>query len=227
MSDPRRVPSCRSAVSLAAALLLLAISAGGCGSSRWAESYEPAPGYGDAGLAGGVDDDPAGSIDVREIPWERMVETLDAEEAALAAADDHPSDWSVDRLLAHRAMLLAGLQVRGDPARIEIVGRSSFRGFGSVRPRGTDRPEIETQARAVGATDVVVATTFLGRVDTVVDRPVTTFGFGGSYSRGRYGRGTGLASGTTWVPVRTEADQLGVVAFFLRRLDGGAAPPGD
>jgi hypothetical protein len=159
------------------------------------------------------------SVEIREIPWERMAQVLDEEAAALTAADEHPADWGEDRLLTHRAMLLNGLQVQGDPARIEIIGRSSFRGLGAVRPRGTDRADVERQARAVGADAVIVATTFLGRVDTIEDRPVTTFGFGGSYARGRYDGRTGIRSGTTWVPVRAEADQIGVVAFFLRRLD--------
>ncbi len=206
----------------------------GCGPSRWQAAFQPAGAFGDAGLvsstesasgpgpaetagAGGDADAPT-AIEVREIPWDRMARTLEQEEQALTESDRHPEDWSAERALAHRAMLLRGLQVLGDPARIELVGRSAFRALGTVHPLGADRGAIVAQARRVGATDVVVATTFLGRVETVVDRPVTGIGFGGTRF-GPYGWGPGFRSGTVWVPVSTEADQVGVVAFFLRRLD--------
>lgn len=229
----RRSPrSRRSGFRLAAALLSSAAAGvllGGCGPSRWEAAFEPAPAYGDAGFVGGsvvpataaaAAEDAAFPVTVREIPWERMAAVLEEESAALSASDEHPEDWSVSRQLEHRAMLLRGLQVSGDPATIAILGRSRFRTLGAVHPLGVDRPAIQEQARRVGATDAVVATTFLGRVDTVENRPITVYGFTERVGRrGVYD--TELQSGTIWVPVRTEADQIGVVAFFLRRIAGG------
>ncbi len=228
----RRSPrSRRSGFRLAAALLASAAAGvllGGCGPSRWEAAFEPVPAYGDAGFVGGsvvpataatAAEDAAFPVTVREIPWERMAAVLEEESAALSASDEHPEDWSVSRQMEHRAMLLRGLQVSGDPAAIAILGRSRFRTLGAVHPLGGDRPEIEAQARRVGATDAVVATTFLGRVDTIEDRPITVYGF--SERLGPRGlRDTDLRTGTVWVPVRTEADQIGVVAFFLRRIAG-------
>ena len=198
---------------------------GGCGPSRWEAAFEPAPAYGDAGFVGApapalaAAEDAGFPVTVREIPWERMAAVLQEESAALSASDEHPEDWSVPRQLEHRGMLLRGLQVSGDPATIAIIGRSRFRTLGAVHPLGGDRPAIEAQARRVCATDAVVATTFLGRVDTIEDRPITVYGF--SERVGPRGlRDTDLRTGTVWVPVRTEADQIGVVAFFLRRIAG-------
>ena len=213
-----------------AALLMMGVllwGLGGCARSPWAESLQPAGPFGDAALlsptARGA---PAGGgaatdvpVEVREITWDRMAALLDEEDAAFTATDIHPSDWGAARALEHRAMLLQGLQVQGDPASIEILGRSAFRAIGSVRPLGADREALVRQARRIGATDVVVATTYLGRIDTIVERPVTSFGSGFGYDW--YGRRavprSRLRSTTVWVPVRTEADQVGVVAFYLRR----------
>ena len=219
-STARRRSSAGLAAAAAAALATLLFT--GCGHSRWEAAFEPAAGYGDAGLAGPLavtSSDETRPVAVREIPWERMAAVLEEESAALSGSDSHPEDWSVQRQLEHRAMLLRGLQVSGDPSTIAIVGRSRFRTLGAVHPLGRDRPAIEEQARRVGATDAVVATTFLGRVDTVEDRPITVYGFT-EHTGPRGVRPAELRTGTIWVPVRTEADQIGVVAFFLRRLEG-------
>lgn len=183
---------------------------GGCGPSVWQSGFEPAD-------FTAPPREPEAPVQIREVPWETLDRALGEIQAEVIASDVHPDDWPAERKLAARAKLLRGLQVTGDPATIQVLGRSAFRTTEAVRPGDG---ELAAFARKVGATQVVWASTHLGRVDKVVQEPVTEYrtGWWSDYStrnRRRPRGGSYSESSTTWVPVSVQADEYAFIAYYL------------
>lgn len=201
------------------ALALLAATAlGGCTASPWNATYV---GRRDPGAALEAERGAARPVVVRSVPWERIEQTLRELDAEIAATDVHPDEWPEARKEAAKARLLRGLQV-SDPAElIEVLGKSEFRTTDRVHPE-TPKGEAELVAfaRLVGADLVVWSGRYLGKADRVVKEPVTTYSSGTDWGWTRDDARRPLAfseSSTTWVPVRVQMDELGYVAYFLRR----------
>jgi hypothetical protein len=178
--------------------------AAGC-ATQWERGYKPT-GPTAAPL-------PAGTpVRLREVPFERVQETLRTLTEEAAKSDTHPEDWPQERKDAAKATLLRGLQVTEDPSRVRVLGRSDFSTTDHVRP---DDGTLEQFARKVGATTVVWASMYRGRTDTIVDQPVTQWRTATvAGPRGRLW--TYNESSTIWVPVSVSADEFAFVAFFLR-----------
>lgn len=183
----------------------------GCAKSLWETEFT---GSGDAApaLAGDA------LVRVRDAPWERVQQALVEIDKEWASSDTHPDDWAQERKTAVRGKLLKALQVPGDPATVEVLGRSEFRTTSRVRP---DDGELTDFARRVGATTVVWSSVYIGKADRIVQEPVTEFRTGGGAGRwwGRGGRWRGSAFAESWtvfVPVVVRADEHAYVAFFLR-----------
>lgn len=160
---------------------------------------------------------PAGStVVLREVPWERLQGTLGDLHARRVSSDVHPDEWTAEQKQEAKATLLRGLQVSGDPSEVTILGRSEFRTTLPTRP---DDGELESFARKMGATMVVWSSTYLGKVRTTVQEPVTSYSTGSDYGRGRDGRrrsSTYTENSTIWVPVSVDADEHAWAAYLLR-----------
>lgn len=189
--------------------LLLSILPG-CASNPWQDNYEGASA---ASLA------PNTPIQLREVSWDRLQSGLKDLEAEQAKSDVHPADWPPEKKAEFNAHLLKILQVSGDPAHVEILGRSAFRTTTQLIP---DRdPDVSEFARRIGATKVAWSRRYVGKAEQIVQEPVTTFGTS-SYDHGgrRHGPSYYTESYTTWVPIAVQADESAYVAYFLR------TPPG-
>lgn len=185
----------------------------GCGPSAWEARFEPAS-YTAAPR------EPDAPVQIREVPWETLDRALKEIQADVAASEVHPDEWPEDRKIATRAKLLRGLQVSGDASAIHVLGRSYFRTTEDVRPGDG---ELAAFARKVGATQVVWASTHVGRVDKVVQEPVTEYrsGWWSDYStrdRRRPRGGSYSESSTTWVPIAVQADEYAFIAYFLHSV---------
>lgn len=196
--------------------LILALAAaaalGACAASPWSASYEssgaPAP-----------ERPPHASVMLREVPWERLQQTLVDLQAERAASDVYPDEWPAERKAAAKERLLRGLQVSGDPAAIEVLGRSQFSTTSPIRPADG---ELEALARRVGATLVVWSRTYLGRTQTTMQEPVsgyTTASRNYRDKRGKWRSETYTEHSTIWVPVQVEADEHAWMAYFIREND--------
>jgi hypothetical protein len=186
---------------LAAVLAILQ----GCSTNPWEREFA---GVELATLEGGQT-----TVNVREVPWERLQKGLEELHQQAVASDVPESEWPEDRRAQARAHLLRTLQVSQDPAQVTVVGRSEFRTTTTLRP---DRDaNLVDLARKVGANEVVWSRRHLGTADTIIQEPVTTFSSGHGWSR--RSRGSFSESSTTWVPVVVAADEYAYVAYFLRR----------
>ncbi|MBL8746724.1 MAG: hypothetical protein JNK58_10260 [Phycisphaerae bacterium] len=191
-----------------------AVMLGGCAGQPWASSFQSS---GPAAAPLPAD----ASVTLREVPWERIQRTLEELQQERAASDVHPDEWSPERKASAKSELLRGLQVSGDPAGIDVLGRSEFRTTRPVRPSDG---ELERFARSIGATLVVWSRTYLGRTTTTVQEPVTEFTTGTNTYRDRRGKWRSdrySEHSTIWVPVQVEADEHAWMAYFLR--EGSAA----
>lgn len=163
---------------------------------------------------------PTAPVQVRKVAFERVQGTLKELEASAAASDTHPEDWTPNQKAEARAKLLKGLQISDDPASVSVLGRSDFRTTAALRPDGPDAPVLADFARKIGATRVAWTNSYLGKADTIVQEPVTTWTDGTTWSRGRDDKHRKPSdyheSSTTWVPVRVQADEYAYIAYFLR-----------
>lgn len=195
--------------SLSAALFL----AGCAGPSRWEANYV---GSRSTPL------NPDAAVQVRNVPWERVQGTLRGLETQAAASDVHPEDWSEEKKYEVKGTLLRGLQVGDDPSSIQVLGRSSFRTTSAIDPSASDGAAISKFAREIGATRVAWTSTYLGKADTIVQEPVSTWTqFTVWDSRDKKGRPQAREyseMSTTWVPIRVQADEHAFVAYFLLDL---------
>ena len=157
-----------------------------------------------------------GPVRMREVDWGRLQGGLEGMRRAAAESDVPETEWSADRRAAAKAELLRILQVTDDAAGVEVVGRSEFRATRAMRPERDE--ELVGLARKVGATDVVWSRRLLGKAETIIREPVTTYSTGWGW--GRRSRG-GMESTTAWVPVVVAADEYAYVAYFLRRRGAG------
>jgi hypothetical protein len=162
-------------------------------------------------------------LQIRSVPWERIDATLKSLEKEAAASDLAPEDWPAEKKAAAHAELLRGLQVRQDPRRVEVLGRSEFATTADMRPdTARGKAELEEFAEKIGADTVVWSSRPLGMADVIVDRPVTTYGTSDAWFRdgsGRWRSSAFSSTETTWVPTRMQADRTGYIAFFLRLKD--------
>lgn len=207
----------RGRVMMALVACWLAGGLGGCGSSIWREAYRPSPlaTTPESGVAAGIAD--AGEILMREAPWARVEAGLRDLEEREAASEVHISQWPEDQRLEAVGRLLSALQLEDDPAGVEVLGSSSFATMDTVRAG----PELESQARRVGADTVIWSSRVVGMGTRVVDRPVHVHrhGWDRYYDRddGVWRSAWDSGWGTAWVPVTVEAQRVAYVAFFLRR----------
>jgi uncharacterized protein YceK len=151
-------------------------------------------------------------VRVREVDWGRLQAGLERLQRAAAESDVPESEWPRERREEAKAELLRVLQVTGDPAAVEVVGRSDFRTTSELRPERDE--DLVRLARKVGATEVVWSRRLLGKGETIIREPVTTYSTDWGWGRRRRG---GLDSSTAWVPVVVAADEYAYVAYFLRR----------
>lgn len=137
-----------------------------------------------------------------------------------AESDVPREQWTPEHKAAAKAELLRALQVTDPPESVEVLGVSRFRSTKLLRPGSDDSESLSTFARSVNADTALWSIKYLGKTDTIVDRPVTTFSSGyGYWGRGRRWRDDAWdnwGSSTTWVPVRVQADEYLYVVFFLR-----------
>lgn len=196
-------------LALLGALALL----GGCAASPWRESFAP------AAMAPPL---PKGApVQLREVPWDRIMDARRELEAEAAASDVHPDEWPPERRAAAKERLLRALQVSEPPGAVDVVGRSEFSSAAALRPETPQGAgELSRVAREVGATRVVWSRRLLGKADVIVQEPITTFSHGTDFfrDRDRRGRSSGFYSeqSTAWVPIVVRADEWAYVAYFLR-----------
>jgi hypothetical protein len=193
--------------------LLVAAALTGCERSLWESQFASS---GATGAALPAD----APVQIREVPWERVQETLKDLNAEAAASDVHPDDWPQAKKDASKARLLKGLQVSGNPGGIGVLGRSDFRTTSPVR---ADDGALAAFARKIGADSVVVTRSFVGKADVVRTESINEFRTGSWYEprrSGRRGSTTFTETSTTFVPVHTREDQWAWIAFFLRIAGG-------
>lgn len=193
-------------------VLGVAASLGGCAApSMWERNYvgsqaTPLP--------------PAAPVQVRKVAWERVQGVLKDMESQAAASDIHPNDWSEGKKAEVKSQMLRGLQVSENPATVEVLGRSNFRTTSAINPETTDDAALSEFARKLGATRVAWTSSYLGKADTIVQEPVSTWSQGTTWGardeRGRYRSRDYSENSTTWVPIRVQADEYAYVAYFLR-----------
>jgi len=160
-------------------------------------------------------------VRVQQVPWERIEAMLKEQDAEVASSDVHPDQWSAEQKGESKAKMLRWLQVSGDAASIDVLGRSTFRTTDGVRPETEEgRGELVKLARKLGGDLVVWSSRSLGKSEKVVDRPVTSYRSGTiSYvdRKGKVRTQSYSDSETTWVPTRVVADEMEFVAYFLDR----------
>lgn len=206
----------------ATVLVVIGLRLGGCasGPTAWEQSYVPEPAA--TRLPASPKEAP---VNIRSVPMER-VDAVMAELDREAAASDVPREqWSPETRAASNARLLRALQYTGDPASAEVLGLSRFRSTTLLRPQTSDSASLMNFARSIGADQAIWSTKYLGKAQTIVEKPVTTFNAPSYWGYGRrwnddacwshrdYWNG---GSTTTWVPIKVEADEYLYVVFFLK-----------
>lgn len=195
---------------ISSVLLGTAVLASGCASNPWRESFQRDP------RAPIAEATPTGApVPVRDVPWPRLDACLREIEAERAADDTHVSQWPAERLDEVERRLVTALQA-GEGS-WTILGRSAFRGTERIDPSAG---ELGAFGRSIGADLVVWSSTYVGKADAIVDRPVTTFGtrtYTYRDDEGRTRSDTFNAHETTWVPVVVEADEHAWIAYYLKR----------
>lgn len=189
--------------------ILLTVLIGGCAAQPWASSFTPT----DASAPERRADAP---VVRREVPWERLQQTLNELLQERIASDIHPDEWPAERKAAAKARLLKGLQVSEDSALVTVLGRSEFRSTSEVR---TDDGGLDSFARRIGATMVVWSRTYLGRRQVTTHEPAneyTTVSRPFRDKRGHWRYDSYTEHSTIWVPVQVEADEHAWMAYFLR-----------
>jgi hypothetical protein len=153
-------------------------------------------------------------VRIREVPWERIQQTLVELDRERIDSDIHPDDWDEDRKLDARTRLLRGLQVSADPRQVQVLGRSVFRTTEAIRP---DDGSLTQFARKLGANAVIWSSSYMGKTEVVRSEPITEWRTG-SWQRWHNAGGsqTWSESSTIWVPVIISADERAWMAFFLR-----------
>jgi len=197
---------------------LLAVVIGGCSSSPWDTSYV---GVRDPLAAQAAGSGVSTPIVVRSVPWERVQQTLSELQNEAAASDVHPDEWASDQKLASKQKLLKGLQITETAESIQILGRSEFRTTDSVRPE-SQRGEAELAAfgRTLGADMIVWSGRYLGKAERIVKESVSTYSSGTDWGWRRHGEPSTFSDySTTWVPIKIELDELGYIAFFLKKKE--------
>jgi len=208
----------RRSVGLVAIGLMVGLAGGvmgSCSTSPWQSEY----------VAAGTPIAAAeyrGAVRVREVPWERVQQTLTVLQKEWAESDVPPDEWSDAQKLERKAKLLRGLQVTSDPRSVEVLGRSEFRTTDRLRP---DDGELMAFAKKIGATSVVWSSIYMGKTDVVRNEPVTEYRTG-SHDRWNGGGNSRTFSetSTVYVPIVVKADERAWVAYFLR--DEGTARAG-
>lgn len=197
-------------------LIGVAAFAAGCSSSVWRDTYVGTRGAPSATMVQNNQQ----PVVVRSVPWDRVWGTLQELERDVAASAVYPDEWSPEQRDSAKSKLLTGLQVSEPPSEVTILGRCEFRTTGAVRPESPrGEAELIEFAREIGADTVVWSGRYFGKVEKTVQEPVTTFSSGIEWERrgGRNRPSSFTETSTTWVPVRMQFDELGYIAYFLRR----------
>lgn len=203
-------PCLRRSVLVSTALVAVMVTVG-CQSSPWESEFRSS---GVTRPASPISDN--APLRVREVPWERIQNTLAKLDAERVASDIHPDEWDQARKDAAKAELLRGLQMSESPANIEILGRSDFRTTNQLGVP-TDDPELRKFARSIGATTVVWSSSYLGKADVVRSEPVTEWRSGSWSPRSSDGRSRTFSENSTiWVPIVVQQDERAWMAYFLR-----------
>jgi hypothetical protein len=153
---------------------------------------------------------------VRDVPWDRLHAAREELGREATESDTHPEAWPPERREAAKAKLLRALQVVEYPASIEVLGRSEFTTTRTINP---DDGELSAFGRRLGASRVIWSSRHLGKADTIVSEPVTTYVVRHDWTRGKGGKRRYEPVSyhtTTWVPVTIRADEHAWVAYFLR-----------
>ena len=157
------------------------------------------------------------SVRIREVSWDRVNQTIAEINEKLAKSDTHYDDWTPEQKSRLKAQMLKGLQVSTPANEVELLGRSEFRTTDRVRP---DDGSLEAFARKIGATTVIVTSSYLGKTDTIRQEAITEYRSGTSTRN--YGDdskrrdNTVSETSTIWVPIGVQSDENAFIAFFLR-----------
>lgn len=208
-----RVSMARRLVGVTALGVAAVLGLAGCQASPWKENFAPT-GDAAATLA------PTAAVELRQVPWERLQAFLQQMEAENARSDVNPADWPAEKRLATKAALLRALQVSEDPATVDVLGRSDFRTTDRISPDAADAADLQKVAREFGADRVVWSRRFVGKSETIVQEPITSYSSGTAWGTGNRKNNNRSVyyseSSTTWVPLRITADEYAYVAYFLR-----------
>ena len=182
---------------------------GGCATSPWQAAYtslstEPLS--------------PTTDVKIRGVSWERLEPVLRELDAEAAKSDAPPEEWPADLRAPRQTSLLEALQVTRDAGTVDIIGRSAFKTTDIVEP---EDGELAALARQKGADLVVYSRSYLGKTEKIVQEPVTTYSSGtnswwASDARRRRRHVDFSESSTSWVPMKIQADEHFVVAYFLK-----------
>ena len=205
---PTRVQTvCRPGIGIAAASAVALLA--GC-NSTWKSTYEP---------ASVATYPPTERVVIREVPWQRVDTVLKEIDRARAASDVHPDEWPQAERDAEKARLVTALQLSGDPADIEILGRSVFTSTASV---DLFDGSLSSFATSIGADYAIWSTSYLGTAQTIEREPITRTGYGFAQGRRRDGHFDYdylPYNETLYIPVVIERDQFAWLVFYVRVKD--------
>lgn len=196
-----------------AAMLLIPLFMMGCAANPWEKNFEPNP-----GLA--VKAWPATeSVQVREVEFERLQKYAGDEKRLRVESTTNPADYSPQQRADAKNRLLETLQLKERGDEIEVLGWSEFSDNDRLDIRSSP---LSSFGKSIGADYVVVASQYLGKVSTTIERPMTTYSTGyittvpGRAGRRGYTRTESIQS-TTWVPMNVIEDHFLYTAAFLRK----------
>lgn len=207
----------RSLLTLGAGIAALFVAGCASGPSVWEQAFVSETGV--AVQKSTPSDSKLPPVNIRSVPIERIDAVMLELDQEAAASDVPKEQWPPDKKAAAKARLLRALQVTDTPESVEVRGVSRFRSTTLLRPQSDDRESLAAFARSINANTALWSSKYLGKADTIVDKPVTSFGNRFSYwGGGRHWRDDcwdDWGSSTTWVPVRVQADEYLYVVFFL------------
>lgn len=190
----------------------------GCSSDPWRDSFRAPSRETVEPLDAGA------TIEIRIVEMEQVRAAGDAARGYLDERKLAPEDITPDDDAAIRGLYFDAFRFRGERARFEFVGTSSFT---AEAPAGRDDARLLGTARHRGADLVFIASEFVGRGTEYRQTPVWSFSSGSVRWRDRAGRSrydTGSWTSTSWVPVPVEVNRYSNVALFYRRIADAHEP---
>lgn len=196
-----------------AAMLLIPLFSLGCAANPWEKNFEPNPAH----LV--KQWDPTDSVQVREVDFERLQKYAGDEKKLRVESTTSPADYTPQQRLEAKNRLLETLQLKERGDDIEVLGWSEFSDSERLDIRSAP---LSNFAKSIGADYAVVASQYLGKVSTTIERPMTTYSTGyvtavpARGGRRGYTRTESIQS-TTWVPMNVVEDRFLYTAAFLRK----------